>query len=136
MKIENIIDDIKKDMAELRDKLTEQVKIENPDLHFSISLPGIEELATVKALVLSIEEGAAKYCLSVQVHTHNGNRVFENEAQKIIGDEALPYCTRHPFQDKFVNLLRDIIKKKKNKMKLRSKPNKLYNDIRLYANSA
>jgi len=136
MKIENIIDDIKKDMAELRDKLVEQVKIENPDLNFSISLPGIEELATVKALVLSIDEGAAKYCLSVQVHTHNGNRVFENEAQKIIGDEALPHCTRHPFQDKFVNLLRDIIKKKKNKIKLRSKPNKLYNDIRHYANSA
>jgi hypothetical protein len=136
MKIENIIDDIKNDMAELRDKLAEQVKMENPDLNFSVSLPGIEELATVKALVLSIEDGAAKYCLSVQIHTHNGNRVFENEAKKIIGNEALPYCSRHPFQDKFVDLLRDIIKKKKNKIKSRSKPNKLYNDIRHYAHSA
>lgn len=136
MKIENIIDDIKKDMVELRDKLTEQVKVENPNLSFSISLPGIEELATVKALVLSIEEGAAKYRLSVQIHTHNGNRVFENEAQEIIGNKALPYCSRHPFQDKFVDLLRDIIKKKKNKIKSRSKSNKLYNDIRHYANSA
>jgi len=134
MKIENIIEDIKSDMVELMDKLTEQVKVENPDLNFSISLPGIEELATVKALALSIEDGAAKYCLSVQIHTHNGNRVFENEAQKIIGDEALPYCSRHPFQDKFVDLLRDIIKKKKNKIKARSKSNKLFNDLGHYAN--
>ncbi len=136
MKIENIIEDIKNDMAELRDKLMEQVKAENPDLNFSVSLPGIEELATVKALVLSIEEGGAKYCLSVQIHTHNGNRVFENDAQKIIGDDIMPYCSRHPFQDKFVDLLRDIIKKKKNKIKSRSKSNKMYNDIRHYANSA
>jgi hypothetical protein len=136
MKIENIIDDIKNDMVELRDKLAEQVKVENPDLNFSVSLPGIEELATVKALVFSMEEGAAKYRFSVQIHTHNGNRVFENETQKVIGNEALPYCSRHPFQDKFVDLLRDIIKKKKNRIKSRSKPNKLYSNIRHYANTA
>jgi hypothetical protein len=136
MKIENIIDDIKSDMVELRDKLEEQVKKENPELNFSVSLPGIEELATVKALVLSIEEGNAKYYLSVQVHTHNGNRVFENEPKKIIGNESCSCCSRHPFQDKFVDVLRDIIKKKKSKIKGRSKPARLYNDIRHYANTA
>jgi hypothetical protein len=136
MKIENIIEDIKNDMAELKDKLEEQFKRENPGLNFSVSLPGIEELATVKALVLSIEEGNARYCLSVQVHTHNGNRVFENEPQKIINEEAFAYSTRHPFQDKFVDVVRDIIKKKKTKTKGRSKPGKLYNDIRHYANTA
>lgn len=136
MKIENIIDDIKNDMADLREKLTEQVKRENPNLNFSVSLPGIEELATVKALVLSIEDGSEKYCLSVQIHTHNGNRVFENEAQKIVGNEALACCNRHPFQDKFVDLIRDIIKKKKNKVKSKNKPGKLYSDIRHYAHSA
>jgi hypothetical protein len=117
MKIENIIEDIKDDIIKLGGKLEEEFKLQNPGLNFSISLPGIEDLATIKAIGLSIEEDNAQYYLSVLVHTHNGNRVFENAPQEIINNEPVPYGARHPFQDRFVNLLRDIIKKNKNKMK-------------------
>lgn len=136
MKIENIIEDIKKDIIELKDKLEEQCKREHPALNFSLSLPGIEELATVKSIALLIEEDDTKYYLSVHIHTHNGNRVFENAPQEIINNQAVPYNSRHPFQDRFVDLLRDIIKKNKNKKKSTNKPHHLYNDVLQYANTA
>ncbi|MEP7107042.1 MAG: hypothetical protein ABI760_03655 [Ferruginibacter sp.] len=136
MKIENIIEDIKMDIMELRDKVEEQVKRENPDLNFSVSLPGIEDLVTIKSIVLSIEEDNSIYYLGVHIHTHNGNRVFENEPRVFINNQPVPYCTRHPFQDRFVDLLRDIIKKKKHKMKSGHKPGDLYHDVRNYANRA
>ena len=136
MKIENIIDDIKNDMMELRDRLEERFKVENPDLVFSVNLPGIDELATVKSIELQVEEGAAKYYFSVQIHTHNGNRVFESEAKEAVDDQLFTCNERHPFQVRFVNLLRDIIKKRKNKIKAKSKSGNLYNNTRQYANTA
>jgi hypothetical protein len=136
MKIENIIDDIKNDIIELRDKLEEQFKRQNPGLNFSVSLPGIEELDTIKLIALSIEEDDTQYYLSVHVHTHNGNRVFENDPKEIVNNEPVPYCARHPFQDRFVDLLRDIIKKNKNKMKSGNKSGSFYNDEGQYAITA
>jgi hypothetical protein len=132
MKIENIIEDIKNDVKALRDKLEEQFKIENPGLNFSVSLPGIEELATIKSIALSIEEDNTIYYSCVNIHTHNGNRVFENPPKDIINSQPMPYCTRHPFQDRFVDLLRDIIKKNKNKIKSGNKPGNFCNDVAQY----
>lgn len=129
MKIENIIEDIKEDIIALSHTLEEQFKTENPGLIFSVSLPAIEELNTIKSIALSIEDDHSKYFLSVHIHTHNGNRVFENAPKEIINNQQVPYSTRHPFQDRFVNLVRDIIKKKKNKMKSANKPYNLYNDV-------
>ncbi|MEP7143806.1 MAG: hypothetical protein ABI707_13085 [Ferruginibacter sp.] len=135
MKIENIIEDIKNDIIKLGDKLEEEFKRQNPGLNCCVSLPGIEELATIKSIALSIEENNTHYYLSVLVHTHNGNRVFENEPKEIINNYPVPYYSRHPCQDKFVNLLRDIIKKNKHKMKSGNKSGNFYNDAQLYANS-
>lgn len=128
MKIENIIEDIKKDIVELKDRLEEQFRTENPLVDFSVSLPGIDELATIKSIALSIEEDDTEYYLSVQIHTHNGNRVFENETMEIIDQHPVPCCIRHPYQDRFVDLLRDIIKKKKHQMKVANKPSHLYHN--------
>ncbi|MBC7888760.1 MAG: hypothetical protein H7Z13_12860 [Ferruginibacter sp.] len=126
MKIENIIEDIKKDIIELRDMVEVHFRIQNPGLNFSVSLPGIEELATIKSIALSIEQDNTIYYLSVHVHTHNGNRVFEDAPKEIINNQPIPYKARHPFQDRFVDLLRELIKKKKHKMKSINKPHKLY----------
>src|SRR5450432_1829172 len=136
MKIENIIEDIKKDIIELRDKLEEQCKRENPGLSFSVSLPGIEELATIKSIAISIEEDNIIYYSCVHIHTHNGNRVFENAPHEILNDQPVPYCARHPFQDRFVDLLRDIIKKNKHKIKPGSRSGNHYNDIQPYVKTA
>lgn len=117
MKIENIIEDIRNDMIELSNKLEEQLKKENPDLDFALSLPDIEEMATIKSIALTIKKDNIEYYLSVHIHTHNGNRVFEDTPKAIIDNQPVPYFDRHPFQARFVDSLRDIIKKKKNKMK-------------------
>lgn len=136
MKIENIIEDIQRDVIELKNMLEEQFRKENPELSFSANVPGIEELSTIKSITLSIADGNAIYHLSAQVHTHNGNRVFENEPHIIVDNQVIPNVSRHPYQDNFVDLLRDIIKKKKNRMKAGSKPGNFYNDLRQYANTA
>ena len=56
------------------------------------------------------------YHLSVQIHTHNGNRLFENPSKKIIDDQLVLSSHPHPYQEGFVILVRDIIKTKKRKM--------------------
>lgn len=136
MKIENIIDDIKQDIIELKDQLEERVKHDNPELNFSVTLPGIEELATIKSIALMIEEANAIYYLSVYVHTHNGNRVFENDPQKIIDNEIVPCYDGHPFQHNFVDMLRDIIRKNKHRKKIDPKPNYAYNHVQQAAISS
>lgn len=136
MKIENIIEDIKKDIRELSECLEEQFKKENPSTNFSLSLPGIDELNTIKSMALTIEESGETYFLSVQIHTHNGNRVFENVSKMVIENQLVPYGDRHVYQDRFVDLLRDIIKKQKCKKKMGTKASTLYNDLRQYANTA
>lgn len=136
MKIENIIEDIKKDIIELGEMLEEQIRRENPSLNFFISLPDIEKLTTIKSMVLTIAEGNSNYFLGVQIHTHNGNRVFENEAKEIINHQVVPCFTRHPFQGRFVDMLRDIIKRRKSKMKFLEKKGKHNNSAKHYANTA
>lgn len=113
MKIENIIEDIKNDLQEIQEKLEQQFKENHPSLDFSIVLPGLDDLSAVKTVALLIVEEDTIHYLSVQIHTQNGNRLFENEPKKIIGElPVLSFC-RHPYQDIFVDLLRDIIKRKK-----------------------
>ena len=136
MKIENIIEDIQRDILELKDKLEEQFRNENPQLSFSVNVPGIEVLSTIKSITLSIKDGNTIYCLSAHIHTHNGNRVFENEPSVMINNEVVPNYSCHPYQTNFVELLRDIIKKKKNRMKTGNKQGNLYNDLQQYANTA
>ena len=85
---------------------------------------------------MTIEEGNATYYLSVQIHTHNGNRVFENATKKNIHHQPVQYSNRHPLQDRFVELLRDIIKKQKVKLKSGNKTGNLYNDLRQYGRTA
>lgn len=136
MKIENIIEDIKNDVTGLKDKLEEVFKRDNPELNLSVSLPGIEELDTIKSIGLLIEEENTKYYLSVEVHTHNGNRVFENAPQEIIDNQPVPYNARHPFQDRFVDLLRHIIKKNKYKTKPGNRCRNFYDGFQQYADIA
>lgn len=132
MKIEHIIDDIKKDVLELSGKLEEQLKYKMPALQFSLSTPGLDELSTIKTMALIIEEGASIHCLSVAIHTHNGNRVFENPARDISNGEPVIMEGRHPMQDSFVELLRDVIKRRKNRMK-QPRQNNFYNNFGQYA---
>ncbi len=135
MKIENIIEDIQRDILELKDKLEEQFRKENPELNFSVNVPGIEDLSTIKSITLSITDGSTRYLFSAQIHTHNGNRVFEHEANIMVNNQVIPDASRHPYQDNFVDLLRDIIKKNKNRMKAGNKQTNLYNDLRQYGNT-
>jgi hypothetical protein len=133
MKIENIIEDIKHDIRELRDKLEEHLTIQSPGLHYTLSLPGIEELATIKSIAVSIQEDDITYFLSVQIHTHNGNRVFENATQQIVNDQVVACTREHPFQERFVELVREVIKKSKHKKKSDHRSRDIYNSGRLFA---
>ncbi|MEO5893335.1 MAG: hypothetical protein ABIQ31_23995 [Ferruginibacter sp.] len=129
MKIENIIDDIQRDMMALRDAFEERFRTDNPNLSFSVSLPDIDELTTIKSMTLSFEEANTIYYLSVLIHTHNGNRVFENSPKVIIDNQLAPNCPPHPHQSKFIDLLREIIKKNKSK----SKPAAILNEAHQYS---
>ena len=134
MKIEHIIDDIKKDVLELSDILAEQLKNKQPALNFSVSVPALDELTTIKRVALTVEENNSTYFLSVSIHTHNGNRVFENACSEIKDGQAIDFEGRHPLQETFVDLLRDIIKRKKSRMKA-GKQGALYNSSREYAST-
>jgi len=133
MKIENIIDDIKKDIKDLSNRFEEQFRKENHNLDFTISLPDIDELATIKTVALTIKQEDEIFFLSVLVHTHNGNRVFENCSKIMLNNKAKCYGKRHPLQDRFVDLLRDLIKRKKNKTRASNKPAKLLGQLQQYA---
>ena len=134
MKIENIIDDIKNDIIDIKNHLEEQFKKENILLNYSLSMPGIDELVTVKSLALLISENSKMFYLSVDIHTHNGNRVFENEPKEIVNNQLVPYKSRHPFQDKFVDLIRGVIKREKNKVKSTKKSRIKSRTIQYYNN--
>jgi len=118
MKIENIIEDIIEDTVEIKNSLEERMKKEYPGLNFTIDLPGIKELSAIKVIQLSLTENNNTYRFRVDLHTHNGNRVFENSSHN---PEESMMTPRHPMQDNFINLLRSIIKKKKIRIKSSSK---------------
>ena len=112
MKIENIIDDIIEDTLEIKNKLEEKVKREHPNLNFTIDLPGLKELSAIKVIEISIIEENYTSTFSVDLHTHNGHRVFEHNSSNSSENTRAP---RHPFQDSLINLLREIIKKRKSR---------------------
>ena len=114
MKIENIIEDIIHDTIDIRNKLQEQLKKLYPGLVFIIELPALEELSAIKKVALAWDEGHIHYRFSVDIHTHNGNRVFEKASS--LEEENLN-CSRSPMQDNLINVLRDVIKRKKARMK-------------------
>jgi hypothetical protein len=112
MKIENIIDDIIDDTTEIRNKLEEKVKKEYPHLNIAIALPGLKDLSAIKEIEITITEENTTSRFSVDLHTHNGHRVFEHNS---LNDNQNIGAQRHPLQDPLVNLLREIIKKRKSR---------------------
>ena len=108
-------------------------RIDLINLDFTISLPDIDELTTIKTVALTIKQEDEIFFLSVLVHTHNGNRVFENCSKIMLNNKAKCYGKRHPLQDRFVDLLRDLIKRKKNKTRASNKPAKLLGQLQQYA---
>ena len=118
MKIENLIEDIKNDLQEMKEELHQQLIVKYPSLDFSIELPGLDDLSVVKKIALVITENQSIHYLSVQLHTHNGNRLFENPSKKIMDNQTVLSDSQHPYQATFVLLLRGIIRRKKKKMQL------------------
>ena len=116
MKIENIIEDIINDLQDLKKELEKKFIVKYPSVDFYIELPGLEYFSVIKTVALIIKEKEIVYHLSVQIHTHNGNRLFENPSKKIIDDQLVLSSHQHPYQEGFVILVRDIIKRKKRKM--------------------
>jgi len=116
MKIENIIEDIINDLQDLKKELEQKFIVKYPSVDFYIELPGLEDFSVIKTVALIIKENEIVYHLSVQIHTHNGNRLFENPSKKIIDDQLVLSSHPHPYQEGFVILVRDIIKRKKRKM--------------------
>ena len=115
MKIENIIEDIIHDTIDIRNKLQEQLNKLYPGWAFIIELPALEELSAIKKVTLAWDEGDSHYRFSVDIHTHNGNRVFEKVSSL---EEENGSCSRSPMQDNLINVLRDVIKRKKTRMKM------------------
>jgi len=118
MKIENLIEDIKNDLQVMKEDLHQQLIVKYPSLDFSIDLPGLDDLSVVKTIALVITENQSIHYLSVQLHTHNGNRLFENPSKKIMDNQTVLSDNQHPYQATFVLLLRGIIRRKKKKMQL------------------
>ena len=116
MKIEHIIADIISDVTNWTMILEERFEQENPGLNFSIATPNLAKLSTVKSIVLTVMQGNTAFHFGVDVHTHNGNRVFENSTRHIITDEHSFTVALLPIQKQFVTLLRAIIKKQKKGM--------------------
>ena len=118
MKIANIIEDIKNDLQDLKKELEQKFIVKYPSVDFFIDLPGLDDLSVIKTVALIIKEKEIVHHLSVQIHTHNGNRLFENPSKKIIGDQLVLSNSQHPYQEVFVFLIRDIIKRKKRRKQL------------------
>ena len=135
MKIENIIEDIRADIMAIKNTLTDIFNKEYPHLNFVISLPDIEELTTIKSIVLAVRENNTVYYMGVQIHTGNGNRVFENGLKIFVNDQLVPCSDRHPLQDRLINLVRIIIKAQKGKIKSGCWPGNLYSTAHSHADT-
>ena len=111
MKIENINDDIIKDTIDLRNEVEQKIIDEKPQLDFTLSLPGLEEMSAIKLIELSIHENEETHGIRAEIHTHNGHRIFENNFRQLQHtNTAKP---RHPLHGWFFTLLREVIKKRK-----------------------
>lgn len=119
MKIENIIEDIISDMRELSILVEDVLKKEYPFVDISVFLPGLEKLSTIKVIELWVREKEKTYQYGAEVHTHNGNRVFEKTHSDIAGETPQGDFIHNKLYGRFVVTLRVIIKKKKSKSKLK-----------------
>lgn len=128
MKIENIIEDIIKDTIDIKNKLEEKIKLDNPDLNFTLNLPDIEKLSAIKLVELSVKENDKTLAFRAEIHTQNGNRVFENMPGKTPDITVSKNDHMHPMQGWFIETLREIIKRRKQLLKGTIKVSGKYND--------
>ena len=113
MKIENIIQDLIEDALDIRQRLEALICALEPGLSFSTSLPDLEKLSPVKTIELITREEGHIYIIRAEIHTQNGNRVFEDSARRLSAsltsyDEKIAYR-----QKWFLTALRETIKKRK-----------------------
>lgn len=113
MKIENIIADLIEDIIDIRQRLDLLISDQEPALNFSTSLPDLEKLSAVKAIELTTREEGNIYIIRAEIHTQNGNRVFEDSARRLsaslsTNDERLEQRNKW-----FLNVLRETIRKRK-----------------------
>ena len=113
MKIENIIEDLIEDMIDIRQRLETLICNHEPHLNFSIDLPGLEKLSPIKIVELTTREDGLVYIIRAEIHTQNGNRVFEHSTGRLSAslktdDEKMQ--RRHKW---FLEVLRETIKKRK-----------------------
>ena len=113
MKIENIIEDIIEDITDLKHRLEAQIKTENPQLEFAINLPEIEKLSAIKLIELCLQTGNEHHAYRVEIHTHNGNRVFENRTYRYIDGLLVAEQQRPALYGWFIIVVRDAIKRRK-----------------------
>ncbi len=136
MKIENIIEDIIHDITDIKYRLEEQICREKLLLNFKILLPDLEKLSPVKTIELVIISSDATFIFRADIHTHNGNRVFENNFHQT-SIEAIATKTDYAILNElFINMLREIIKRKKLALKSGKYSVGRYNDNRPYTNAS
>lgn len=114
MKIENLIEDIIKDTTDIKTRLETRIRTDDPTLIFTILLPRLAQLSPVKTIEISIMSEGKLFILTAEIHTHNGNRVFETNSSTPVcsgEDKSRQYLNRYWF----ISLLREIIKKKTSK---------------------
>jgi hypothetical protein len=109
--------------------LEEKIRKVHPNIDFTISLPGITGLSAIKVIEFSYAEQDKIHRFCVDLHTHNGNRVFEHTPPLVKNGIS----ERHPLQDSFVAILREVIKKRKTKLKSTYRSSNLYNEIKQFA---
>ncbi len=111
MKIENIIEDIIHDTVDIKNALAFQLHQERPLIDFTITLPDLEKLSPIKVIELSFEDQRISYTLRAEIHTQNGNRVFDMEGWQM--DAGTNDTTHDLLQKWFIDSLRGVIKKVK-----------------------
>ena len=136
MKIENIIDDIIRDITDIKNKLEVKISRENPLLNFKLLLPELEKLSPIKIIELVILDGDTTFILRADIHTHNGNRAFEYNFHQINTEANATKIDYVILNEWFINMLREIIKR--NKLVLKSGKHSVnrYNDNMPYANAS
>ena len=124
MKIENIIEDLIKDMIDIRQRLESLICNQEPQLNFSIDLPDLEKLSPVKIVEITTREEGHVYIIRAEIHTQNGNRVFDHSAGRLsasLKTDDKKMQLRHKW---FLEVLRETIKKRKKDIQAASRTRK------------
>jgi hypothetical protein len=113
MRIENIISDIIQDTLEIKNMVEARIRKEDPDLSFSLELPELNSLSSIKLIELNIHHGEDLYTLSAEIHTLNGYRVFERASRRNPGSPVPHDPKGAQLQRWYIELLRETIRKRK-----------------------